>query len=75
MARDLTTANRVVLSDLRQSFLERVGAELPGVPLETAIVDINQPQTGLGPFDLIFSTTASTSRRTYRSPWAGSTAA
>jgi SAM-dependent methyltransferase len=56
MAADLTTANRVVLSDLRQSFLDRVGAELPGVPLETAIIDINQPPAGIGPFDLIFST-------------------
>ena len=56
MAADLTTANRVVLSDLRQSFLDRVAAELPGVALETAIVDINQPQTGIGQFDLIFST-------------------
>ena len=56
MAADLTTANRVVLSDLRQSFLDRVGAELPGVPLEMAIIDINQPPAGTGPFDLIFST-------------------
>jgi SAM-dependent methyltransferase len=56
MAADLTRANRVVLSDLRQSFLDRVAAELPGVPLETAIVDIDQPQTELGQFDLIFST-------------------
>jgi SAM-dependent methyltransferase len=56
MAVDLTSANRVVLSDLRQSFLERVAAELPGVRLETAIVDINQPQPELGRFDLIFST-------------------
>lgn len=56
MAADLRAANRVVLSDLRQGFLDRVGAELPGVPLETAIVDINQPQPELGQFDLIFST-------------------
>ena len=56
MAADLPLANRVVLSDLRQSFLDRVAAELPGVTLETAIVDINQPQTELGQFDLIFST-------------------
>jgi SAM-dependent methyltransferase len=56
MAADLTTANRVVLSDLRQSFLDRVAAELPGVPLETALIDINQPQPELGQFDLIFST-------------------
>ena len=56
MAADLTTASRVVLSDLRQSFLDRVAAELPGVPLETAIIDINQPQPELGQFDLIFST-------------------
>jgi SAM-dependent methyltransferase len=56
MAVDLTAANRVVLSDLRQSFLDRVAEELPGVRLETAIVDINQPQPELGRFDLIFST-------------------
>ena len=56
MAADLTTANRVVLSDLRQSFLDRVAADLPGVPLETAIIDVNRPQPELGPFDLIFST-------------------
>jgi SAM-dependent methyltransferase len=56
MAADLTQANRVVLSDLRQSFLDRVGAELPGVPLESAIIDINVPQPEVGRFDLIFST-------------------
>ena len=56
MAADLTAANRVVLSDLRQSFLDRVAADLPGVALETAILDINEPPTGLGRFDLIFST-------------------
>jgi len=56
MAADLTAANRVVLSDLRQSFLDRVAAELPGAPLETAIIDINVPQPELGRFDLIFST-------------------
>jgi SAM-dependent methyltransferase len=56
MAGDLPTANRVVLSDLRQSFLDRVAGELPGVTLETAIVDINEPQPGIGQFDLIFST-------------------
>src|SRR5439155_645428 len=43
MAADLTAANRVVLSDLRQSFLDRVAADLPGVALETAILDINEP--------------------------------
>ncbi|HVW34707.1 MAG TPA: methyltransferase domain-containing protein [Acidimicrobiia bacterium] len=56
MAADLPAANRVVLSDLRQSFLDRVVAELPGVAAETAIVDINQAHDGLGPFDLVFST-------------------
>jgi SAM-dependent methyltransferase len=56
MAADLITANRVVLSDLRQSFLDRVAAELPEVPVETAIIDINQAQDGIGRFDLIFST-------------------
>ena len=56
MAAELCHANRVVLSDLRQSFLDRVAADLPGVPLTTAIVDINQPEPDLGRFDLIFST-------------------
>jgi SAM-dependent methyltransferase len=56
MAADLRSAGRVVLSDLRQSFLDRVAAELPGVPLETAIIDINVPRPDLGRFDLIFST-------------------
>ncbi|HEV7861286.1 MAG TPA: methyltransferase, partial [Acidimicrobiia bacterium] len=56
MAADLTTASRFVVSDLRQSFLDRVAAELPGVPLETAVLDINQPLTGIGQFDIIFST-------------------
>jgi SAM-dependent methyltransferase len=45
-----------VLSDLRQSFLDRVAAELPGAPIETAIIDINRPQPEIGRFDLIFST-------------------
>ena len=56
MAAELATANRVVLSDFRQSFLDRVAAALPGVALETAIVDVNQPPPDLGRFDLIFST-------------------
>lgn len=56
MAADLRHANRVVLSDLRQSFLDRVAAELPGVRVETALVDVNRPQPELGRFDLIFST-------------------
>jgi SAM-dependent methyltransferase len=56
MAADLPAANRVVLSDLRQSFLDRVAAELPGVALETAIIDINVPRPELGRFDLTFST-------------------
>ena len=73
MAAELTTANRVVLSDLRQSFLDRVAAELPGVPLETAIVDINQPQTGARVSSTSSSPrTASTSPRTCRRRWAGS---
>jgi len=56
MAAELPGANRVVLSDLRQSFLDRVAAGLPGVAAETAIVDINQPPSDLGRFDLVFST-------------------
>jgi SAM-dependent methyltransferase len=56
MAADLAGANRVVLSDLRQSFPDRVAADLPGVPVETAIIDINDPPDGLGPFDVVFST-------------------
>ncbi len=56
MAVDLKDTNRFVLSDLRQSFLDRVAADLPGVPLETAIVDINHPADEIGTFDYIFAT-------------------
>jgi SAM-dependent methyltransferase len=56
MAADLKATKRFVLSDVRQSFLDRIAENLPGVPLETALVDINDPQDSIGPFDLIFST-------------------
>lgn len=56
MAVDLKDANRFVLSDVRQSFLDRVAADLPGVPLEVAIVDINAGSDEIGSFDYIFAT-------------------
>jgi SAM-dependent methyltransferase len=56
MAADLKATKRFVLTDVRQSFLDRIAESLPGVPLETALVDINDPPDSIGPFDLIFST-------------------
>jgi len=56
LAADLKSCRRFVLSDVRQSFLDRLAADLPGVPLETALVDIDVPLNGIGSFDVIFST-------------------
>ncbi|MGH9040305.1 MAG: hypothetical protein ACRDZ3_08740, partial [Acidimicrobiia bacterium] len=36
LAADLRHTKRLVLSDVRQCFLDRLAADLPGVPLETA---------------------------------------
>jgi SAM-dependent methyltransferase len=56
LAADLKNCKRFVLSDVRQSFLDRLAADLPGVPLETALVNIDAPLNGIGSFDVIFST-------------------
>jgi SAM-dependent methyltransferase len=56
LAADLKNCKRFVLSDVRQSFLDRLAADLPGVPLETALVNIDVPLNGIGSFDVIFST-------------------
>jgi SAM-dependent methyltransferase len=56
MAADLKSTKRFMLTDVRQSFLDRIAEALPGVPLETALVDINAPVGSIGRFDLIFST-------------------
>ena len=56
LAPDLRGCKRFVLSDVRQSFLDRLAADLPDVPLETALVDIDAPLNGIGSFDVIFST-------------------
>ncbi len=56
LAADLRHCKRFVLSDVRQSFLDRLVGELPGVPLQTALVDIDVPLNGLGSFDVIFAT-------------------
>ncbi len=56
LAPDLVHCRRFVLSDVRQSFLDRLAADLPGVPLETALVNIDVPLNGIGSFDVIFST-------------------
>jgi SAM-dependent methyltransferase len=56
LAADLKGCRRFVLNDVRQSFLDRLAADLPGVPLETALVNIDTPLNGIGSFDVIFST-------------------
>jgi SAM-dependent methyltransferase len=52
----LFDCQRFVISDVRQSFLDRLAADLREVPLETALIDINVPRNSLGSFDVIFST-------------------
>lgn len=56
LARHLRTARRFVVSDVRQRFLDRITPDLPQVPAETALVDINHPVADLGPFDAMFAT-------------------
>jgi SAM-dependent methyltransferase len=56
LAPDLKHTRRFVLSDIRQSFLDRLVPELPGVPVETALVNIDVPLNGIGAFDVIFAT-------------------
>jgi SAM-dependent methyltransferase len=52
----LFDCKRFVISDVRQSFLDRLAADLREVRLETALIDINVPRNSLGSFDVILST-------------------
>ncbi len=56
LAPDLRQCRRFVLSDVRQSFLDRLAGELGDVPLETALVDIDLPLNGIGTFDVMYAT-------------------
>jgi SAM-dependent methyltransferase len=52
----LRDCERFVVTDIRQGFLDRLVAELDGVPVETAILDIDAPDDSIGHFDAIFAT-------------------
>ena len=52
----LRAAERFVVTDIRQGFLDRLVADLEGVPVETAILDIDAPDDSIGSFDAIFAT-------------------
>lgn len=56
LAADLRGSRRFVLTDIRQSFLDRLAGDLPGVPVETALLDIDDPTDTVGSFDVVFST-------------------
>jgi SAM-dependent methyltransferase len=52
----LQACERFVVTDIRQGFLDRLVADLEGVPVETAILDIDAPDDSIGSFDAIFAT-------------------
>lgn len=56
LAQALRRCHELVVSDVRQSFLDRIAAGLPGVPVTTAIVDVDDPDPSLGPFDVVYAT-------------------
>jgi SAM-dependent methyltransferase len=56
LARYLRACERFVVTDIRQGFLDRLVADLDGVPVETAILDIDAPDDSIGSFDAIFAT-------------------
>jgi SAM-dependent methyltransferase len=56
LARALRGCEEFVVSDVRQSFLDRIVAGLPGVPVSTALVDVDDPDPTLGSFDVIYAT-------------------
>jgi SAM-dependent methyltransferase len=56
LAEALRGCEELVVSDVRQSFLDRIVAGLAGVPVTTAIVDVDAPDPSLGEFDLIYAT-------------------
>jgi SAM-dependent methyltransferase len=56
LASSLRRCDELVVSDVRQSFLDRIAAGLPGVPVTTAIVDVDDIDPALGPFDVVYAT-------------------
>jgi len=56
LAEPLRVCEELVVSDVRQSFLDRIAAGLAGVPVSTAIVDVDAPDPGLGEFDVVYAT-------------------
>jgi pyochelin synthetase len=56
LAGPLRRSEAFVVSDLRQSFLDRIVAGMPGVPVCTAIVDIDDLDPELGEFDVVYAT-------------------
>jgi SAM-dependent methyltransferase len=56
LARALRRCNELVVSDVRQSFLDRIVAWLPGVPVTTALFDVDGDAPELGDFDVIYAT-------------------
>jgi SAM-dependent methyltransferase len=56
LAPALRRCDELVISDVRQSFLDRIAAGLPGVAVTTAIVDVDDIDPSLGPFDVVYAT-------------------
>jgi SAM-dependent methyltransferase len=57
LAGALRRCEEFVVSDVRQSFLDRLAAALPGVAVRTAIVDVDDDlDPTLGDFDVIYAT-------------------
>jgi SAM-dependent methyltransferase len=56
LAEALRGCEELVVSDVRQSFLDRIVAGLAGVPVTTAIVDVDALDPALGDFDVIYAT-------------------
>jgi SAM-dependent methyltransferase len=56
LATALRACEEFVVSDVRQSFLDRIVAGLPGVRVTTALVDVDDPDAAIGDFDLIYAT-------------------
>jgi SAM-dependent methyltransferase len=56
LAPSLRDCRQLVISDVRQSFLDRIAADLDGVPVATALVDVDDPDPSIGTFDLVYAT-------------------
>ena len=56
LAPALRRCKEFVVSDVRQSFLDRIAAGLPGVPVTTALLDVDDPDPAVGEFDVIYAT-------------------